>query len=153
MNVVCKTQMSSSVHWVSVGTLVQNYNAINIVPTQKGKLLLLFLIEENPPLPSWNECKLGHGYKWGSQPGMSVLTRTRKNLTGLCYSKRDSEVWSVSSVGLIYKKGFGCNDRQKFTWSDPAVKSVIVCACLNWWQITNSRLYGFCSCSNLQCLN
>jgi hypothetical protein len=71
---------------VSVGTLVLNYSATNVAPTQKDQPLLSS--KRRPHFQthkrSWNEHKLGHKSRQGSKPRETVLARTRNKLLMCC---------------------------------------------------------------------
>jgi hypothetical protein len=101
-----KVQMPLPGRWVSAGTLVRNYGATNLAPTQKDKPLLSS--KRRPHFKtrkrSWNEQKFGHGSRGGPKPRTTVLARTSSNILDL---ERDlmfcSRFWRhVAVVNISY---------------------------------------------------
>jgi hypothetical protein len=75
----------SKVGCVSVGTLVLNYGATNVAPTQKDEPLLSSKRRHHfeTHKRSWKEQNFGHGSRRGPKPRTVVLAKASSNLMGL----------------------------------------------------------------------
>jgi hypothetical protein len=67
---------------VSAGTLMRNYGATNVAPTQEDRPLLSS--KRRPRYRtrkrSWNEYELGDGSRWDRKPGTILLVMVSSNL-------------------------------------------------------------------------